>query len=382
MSASRLHGSSYLRIRNLSHRYGETVALKTVSLDADKSEIVALLGPSGSGKSTLLAAIAGIVHPEAGEIVVGGRSLLGDPPEARGLGMVFQDYALWPHMTVAQNIAFPLRARGCRSREIGDKVQKALQRVGLDGFENRRPHQLSGGQQQRVALARAVVAEVQLLLLDEPLSALDPATRSIVRGELAETLRKLDLTTVIVTHDREEAFEMADRIAVLVDGQLQQYAAPQEIYERPANITVARFMGVNVLAVEALGENAVRLAGEFGALEVAAPNGGPPSHVAIAPERTVVVGDRWGLKNVLEGTVLKTQYRGGDYRLQLQVGAAQSGQIIEARSKSLPQGGTVFVHLPLDALHAISRSLARSESVTVNEAAVAGLLTVLKEKPA
>ena len=164
---------------------------------------MALLGPSGSGKSTLLAAIAGIVKPHAGEILVDGRNLLDLPTEARGLGMVFQDYALWPHMTVAQNVAFPLRARKYPSRAISDRVDGALKRVGLQGFELRRPHQLSGGQQQRVALARAIAAETQLLLLDEPLSALDPATRSSVRGELAEILRKLDLTTIIVTHDRE-----------------------------------------------------------------------------------------------------------------------------------------------------------------------------------
>src|SRR5918999_2611715 len=163
MVLSRSPALAFLAIENVTHRYGQKAALKNVSLQAQKSDIVALLGPSGSGKSTLLAAIAGIIRPSAGRITVGGQNLLDLPPEARGLGMVFQDYALWPHMTVAQNVAFPLRSRGYPPREINARVEEALKRVGLHGFERRRPHELSGGQQQRVALARAVVAETQLL---------------------------------------------------------------------------------------------------------------------------------------------------------------------------------------------------------------------------
>ena len=180
---------SFLEIKNVSHSYGRKPALQHVSLEARKSEVLALLGPSGSGKSTLLAAVAGMVKPNKGKILLGGRNLLELPPEQRGLGMVFQDFALWPHMTVAQNVAFPLRVRKCSPTEIANRTDKALARVGLAGFAGRRPHELSGGQQQRVALARAVVAETELLLLDEPLSALDPATRSSVRSELADILR-------------------------------------------------------------------------------------------------------------------------------------------------------------------------------------------------
>ena len=166
---------SFLAIESVSHHYGQKSALRNVSLDARQSEVLALLGPSGSGKSTLLAAIAGIVKPSEGKIWLAGSNLLELSPESRGLGMVFQDFALWPHMTVAQNVAFPLQARKSAPGEIPGRVERALARVGLQGFEARRPHELSGGQQQRVALARAVVAETQLLLLDEPLSALDPA---------------------------------------------------------------------------------------------------------------------------------------------------------------------------------------------------------------
>jgi ABC-type Fe3+/spermidine/putrescine transport system ATPase subunit len=246
MSKSRDADPAFLVLQNICHRYGDKLALDNVSLEVRKSEIVALLGPSGSGKSTLLNAIAGIVKPSQGRIVVDGRELSQLPPEARQLGMVFQDYALWSHMTVSENVAFPLRVRKRPRQEISARMTNALQRLGLQDFAARRPQQLSGGQQQRVALARAVVAEAQLLLLDEPLSALDPATRLSVRGELAEILRKLDLTTIIVTHDRDEAFELADRVAILVEGRIQQYATPQEVYEQPSNLAVARFMGANL----------------------------------------------------------------------------------------------------------------------------------------
>jgi ABC-type Fe3+/spermidine/putrescine transport system ATPase subunit len=374
--------ASYLEIRNLSHRYEKKLALQSVSLNAAKSEILALLGPSGSGKSTLLAAMAGIVKPEDGEILVSGRNLLDLPPEARGLGMVFQDYALWPHMTVAQNIAFPLRARGYRSPEIKIQVENALRRVGLEGFQGRRPHELSGGQQQRVALARAIVAEVQLLLLDEPLSALDPATRATIRAELAEILRRLNLTTVIVTHDREEAFELADRVAVLVEGQIQQHAAPEEIYERPANVTVARFMGVNVLSVQAVGESRAQLSGGNGQLDVPAHAGDELSLIAIVPERTAIVDDPAGMENVVAAHLLKTQYRGGDYRLQVRVGGTHDGQIIEARSKTAPVGESLYVHLPVEAIHIIPPSRKLAVPLELSEPAAPEVLTALKEESA
>ncbi len=286
---------SFLEIKNVSHSYGRKPALQHVSLEARKSEVLALLGPSGSGKSTLLAAVAGMVKPNKGKILLGGRNLLELPPEQRGLGMVFQDFALWPHMTVAQNVAFPLRVRKCSPTEIANRTDKALARVGLAGFAGRRPHELSGGQQQRVALARAVVAETELLLLDEPLSALDPATRSSVRSELADILRTLDLTTIIVTHDREEAFELADRIAVLINGQIQQHAKPEEVYERPVNLAVARFMGANVLTVRSLGNGGAELT-DAGAqrLNIARTIHPGPAHLAIVPEQVRITENLFG----------------------------------------------------------------------------------------
>jgi ABC-type Fe3+/spermidine/putrescine transport system ATPase subunit len=376
MSSFNLQVSPYLQINNISHRYDQKLALKDVCLNVAQSEILALLGPSGSGKSTLLAAIAGIVQPDKGEIVLGGRKLLDLAPEARGLGMVFQDYALWPHMTVAQNVAFPLRARKYPSRAINDGVGEALRRVGLQGFEPRRTQQLSGGQQQRVALARAIAAETELLLLDEPLSALDPATRSSVRAELADILRQLNLTTIIVTHDREEAFELADRIAVLVEGEIQQHAECQDIYERPVNITVARFMGVNLLSLEALPDDQAQLSQRLQQVRAA----DPAAHLAIPPERTWITNDPAGLINVVRGRLIKSQYRGGEYRLQVNVGTDGAGQIIEARSKTAPVEQSLYVHLPDESIHVISRATPDAKGIETKQPSATQAFARLEEE--
>jgi ABC-type Fe3+/spermidine/putrescine transport system ATPase subunit len=357
MHFSQPRSQSFLEIRNIFHSYGKTPALQNVSLQVQKSEVLALLGPSGSGKSSLLSVIAGIVKPAAGQILVDGRDLLQLPPEARGLGMVFQDFALWPHMTVAQNVAFPLRVRSSTANIVEERTEEALNRVGLEGFARRRPHELSGGQQQRVALARAVIAETRLLLLDEPLSALDPATRSDVRAELAGILRELNLTTIIVTHDREEAFELADRIAVLIDGKIQQHATPEDVYERPANALVAGFMRVNLLAVQLRSEGRAELKGNPPRrLELPYRAGEGPGYLVIVPEKTRIADNRFGRSNVLQAKLLGVQYRGGEYRVQVRVGETEDGQVIEARSSESPRGDWLFVQLPSDALHVIKQS--------------------------
>jgi putative spermidine/putrescine transport system ATP-binding protein len=374
---------SFLEIKNISHSYNRNKpALQNVSLAAQKTEVLALLGPSGSGKSTLLAAIAGMITPSAGEILLGGRNLLDFPPESRGLGMVFQDFALWPHMTVAQNVAFPLRVRGCAPTEVANRTENALARVGLSGFAARRPHQLSGGQQQRVALARAVVAETELLLLDEPLSALDPATRSSIRTELADILRNLNLTTIIVTHDREEAFDLAHRIAVLVDGQIQQHSKPEEAYERPVNLTVARFMGANVLSIRAHGDCSAEV-NDSGAQRLELPRlvREGPAHVVIVPEQ-VQLTDQSGAKNTLRGHLVRCQYRGGEYRLRVRVGDLPTGQAIEAQSKQAPREENLFVQLPVEALHVIEEAPRAAGTAALNEVGGNLQLTNLKEKVA
>ncbi|HLN87751.1 MAG TPA: ABC transporter ATP-binding protein [Candidatus Limnocylindrales bacterium] len=372
---------SFLEIKNITHLYGQKPALQNVSLEAHKSEVLALLGPSGSGKSTLLAVIAGIVQSSAGKVLINGRNLLDLPPEFRGLGMVFQDFALWPHMTVFENVGFPLRVRKTAPGEIKLRAEDALQRVGLTGFESRRPHQLSGGQQQRVALARAVVAEAQLLLLDEPLSALDPATRSTVRSELCEILRKLDLTTIIVTHDREEAFELADRIAVLVDGQIQQHAIPEEVYERPANLTVARFMGANILKARILSEGSAELNdGAHTRLKLNPSNCKGPVHLTIVPEKTLVVDNPSGVANVVPARLLRSQYRGGEYRLQVKIGDRETGQIVEARSRDKPRGDWLSVCLSIEAIHVIQEWTAGAPLTAASQIVTNCQLTKLQEE--
>jgi ABC-type Fe3+/spermidine/putrescine transport system ATPase subunit len=382
MADAEVQSAAFLEIKNVSHLYGRKPALQSVSLNAQKSEVLALLGPSGSGKSTLLAAIAGMVKPKEGKILLGGRNLLDLPPEARGLGMVFQDFALWPHMTVAQNIGFPLRVRGCGPTEVANRTEKALARVGLSGFAGRRPQELSGGQQQRVALARAVVAETELLLLDEPLSALDPATRSSVRAELADILQKLNLTTIIVTHDREEAFELADRVAILVDGKIHQHSKPAEAYEHPVNLTVARFMGANVLSVRANGDCSAELINGAQRLELPRIVREGPAHIAIVPEQLRLTEDSTGLKNVLRGHLVRCQYRGGEYRLRLRLGNPQTGQMVEARAKDAPREDNLFIQLPVEFIHVIEETPIAETGTSVCRSVSSVELTKLKEKTA
>jgi ABC-type Fe3+/spermidine/putrescine transport system ATPase subunit len=238
---------SELSIDGVGKRFGEgaqaKVVLDGVSFRAPKGEIVALLGPSGSGKTTLLRIVAGFESADAGEIRWGGERIDRLPPEKRDFGMVFQHYALFPHMSVGENVAFGLEARHVPKREIAGRVAAALARVDLAGFEKRRVGEISGGQQQRVALARALAPEPRVLLLDEPLSNLDPTLRERTRRELAETLRRIGITTLLVTHEQEEAFDLGDRVALLHRGRLDQIDTPQALYREPATRFVASFMG-------------------------------------------------------------------------------------------------------------------------------------------
>jgi ABC-type Fe3+/spermidine/putrescine transport system ATPase subunit len=270
--------------------------------------------------------------------------------------------------------------RRCAPVEVANRTEKALARVGLSGFAERRPHELSGGQQQRVALARAVVAETELLLLDEPLSALDPATRASVRSELADILRNLNLTTIIVTHDREEAFELADRIAVLVDGQIQQHSRPQDAYERPVNLTVARFMGANVISVRARSDGSAQLNDDSAQrLELPRVAGEGLAHIVIVPEQIRVTDVQSGSKNVLRGQVLRCQYRGGEYRIRVRIGDPQTGQIVDARSKDAPREETLFIQFPIDAIHVIEEASRADPKTAINQTLGNIELTKLQE---
>jgi iron(III) transport system ATP-binding protein len=232
-----------LRISGLQKAFGNHVVIDGIDLEVEPGEFVALLGPSGSGKTTMLRLVAGFEDADAGEIRLANRILVHDgisvPPERRKIGMVFQDYALFPHLSVRQNVAFGLP----RGKQRNDQVEAVLQRVGLGPWIDQMPHFLSGGQQQRVALARALAPNPSIVMLDEPFSNLDPALRMQVRADVRQILRDAGVTAVLVTHDQEEALSIADRIAVLFDGRIAQYAAPEDIYDRPATREVAAFVG-------------------------------------------------------------------------------------------------------------------------------------------
>jgi iron(III) transport system ATP-binding protein len=236
-----------LSLKNISKRYNTTQAVAEVSLGVERGEFFGLLGPSGCGKTTTLRMIAGLEKPDTGSIAFDATEITNQPPERRGFGMVFQNYALFPHLNVFENVAFGLRARHMPSGEIGDRVTSALGLVQLPGYEKRRVDELSGGQQQRVAIARAIAIEPALLLFDEPLSNLDVALREETRSELRELVTRLGLTAVYVTHDQEEAFALCDRIAVMVGGRILQTDKPRDLYQQPAQVSVARFLGRNNL---------------------------------------------------------------------------------------------------------------------------------------
>jgi len=233
----------FLILEGLDKSFGSQAVLRNLSLEVNAGEVLALLGPSGSGKTTALRLIAGFEAPDRGKILVGGEDVTALPPEKRHFGMVFQHYALFPHLNVRENVAFGLAGRKLSREETARKVADALALVELPGFEARRVGEISGGQQQRIALARALAPEPRVLLLDEPLSNLDPTLRERTRRELLRAVRRVGITTVLVTHEQEEAFHLGNRVAVLHGGVLHQVAAPEELYERPATRFVAGFVG-------------------------------------------------------------------------------------------------------------------------------------------
>jgi putative spermidine/putrescine transport system ATP-binding protein len=240
-----------IEFRHVRKTYGEVAALHDFSLSIAEGEFLTILGSSGSGKSTVLNALAGFAPATSGDILIAGQSITDRPPEKRNLGLVFQTYSLFPHMTVAQNIAFPLRMRGVSRRDIAEKVGRALRIVRLEPYADRMPKALSGGQQQRVAFARAIVFEPPVLLMDEPLGALDLKLREALQYEIKEIQHQLGCTVVYVTHDQREALAMSDRIVVLRDGRTEQVGSPIEMYDRPCSRFVAQFIGqTNLLRAE------------------------------------------------------------------------------------------------------------------------------------
>ncbi len=321
-----------LELRAVRKTFGRTVAVDGIDLTVDRSEFVALLGPSGCGKTTTLRVVAGFEPPDAGEVLIRQRNITDLPPYRRDIGIVFQSYALFPHMTVFDNVAYGLRRRGVARAEIQRKVGAVLDMTQLQRFAGRYPRQLSGGQQQRVAVARAIVIQPSVLLLDEPLSNLDAKLREEMRGELRRLQQRLEIATIFVTHDQDEALSMATRVAVMHDGHIEQIGTPEEIYDRPRTRFVATFIGgCNFLegrVVEA-GGRTVRLAVGSLALTAAAPAGGTSTGVAgtlsVRPENARLLAYDQGAPvdaNAVPGIIDEVTYLGASrqYRVGLNGG--------------------------------------------------------------
>src|SRR5918999_1431164 len=272
-----------LSLTNISRSFGSTRAVDDVSLDVEQGEFFGLLGPSGCGKTTTLRMIAGLEKPDAGSIRFQNRDITNLPAERRGFGMVFQNYALFPHLNVFENVAFGLRARHATKSKMNDRVNNALELVQLPGYDKRAVDELSGGQQQRVAIARAIAIEPALLLFDEPLSNLDVSLREETRSELRELVTRLGLTAVYVTHDQEEAYALCDRISVMVGGRLMQSGEPRELYERPSDLAVARFLGRNNLIKVMRLSSSNANEGEFKTLDGGHTLRLPVKHEALSP---------------------------------------------------------------------------------------------------
>ncbi|WP_353192264.1 ABC transporter ATP-binding protein [Pandoraea pnomenusa] len=315
-------------LRGLRKQYGNAAAVTDFSLEIGEGELVAFLGPSGCGKTTTLRMVAGFVEPTAGEIWIGGKEVSRLPPHRRNTGMVFQRYALFPHMTVAENVAFGLEMRRVSSAERATRIREALDMVRLSQLADRYPRQLSGGQQQRVAIARALAIRPDVFLLDEPLSNLDAKLRTEVREEIRALQRRLGLTTIFVTHDQEEALAIADRLAVMHDGCVQQIGTADALYERPANPFVANFLGkMNFLAGQMHDGHFVTAKGERLALAGATPDA---RTLGIRPERLRLTDAPAHDETAVPVTVDQTIYL---------------GSTLELRLKS-PQGETLVAHVP------------------------------------
>lgn len=336
-----------ITLKGISKTYGPVTALHPTNLSVEKGEFLTLLGPSGSGKTTLLNLIAGATGPTTGTILLDGRDITGMPPRERGIGMVFQNYALMPHMSVFDNVAYPLRVRRLSAKAIDAKVTEALERVGLRGFENRKPRQLSGGQQQRVGIARCIVYSPSIIMMDEPLGALDKNLREQMQGEIKRLHKDLGTTLIYVTHDQEEALNMSDRICLMSTGQIAQLGTPDELYFRPQSRFVAEFIGEsNLIAGRVSGGGRMAIAGNA---SIAVPGGawaeGSDLLVMVRPERiriagiegTVAEGD-----NVLSGDIVSVSFIGGITRLTVRTenGLAITAKMMSERAESRLNPGT------------------------------------------
>ena len=305
-----------VEVRSIAKNYGSVPVLTDISTDFTQGSFTSLLGPSGSGKTTLLRIIAGFIIPDQGNVAIGGNDVTRIPVWARNIGMVFQSYALFPHMTVNENVAFGLARRGIKGEASRKQVERALELVRLPGFGDRKPKQLSGGQQQRVALARAIVTKPSVLLLDEPLSALDRRLRQEMQVELIRIQKESGLTTIFVTHDQEEALTLSDKVAILDRGRIVQIGAPTEVYERPKTRFAAEFLGDTNFLTGTVVAGGIRLAnGSTVAVDAPLPATGSEATVAVRPEKIVIRDAARGGKdtdrsNRVSATISSSVYAG------------------------------------------------------------------------
>ena len=349
---------SYLRIRHLTKKFGEFTALADISLDVREGEFVCFLGPSGCGKTTLLRAIAGLDIQTTGTVEQAGADISALPPSERDFGIVFQSYALFPNMTVARNVAYGLESQRRSRAEVQDRVRELLDLVGLPDQGDKYPAQLSGGQQQRIALARAIAMSPGLLLLDEPLSALDAKVRARLRYEVKALQRRLGITTIMVTHDQEEALTMADRIVVMNHGVIEQVGSPTGIYRQPASMFVADFIGtMNFIAAEVTGDSGVRVGKLALACDASDFSAGERVTVAIRPEDIALEGtestDVANHGTAIEATVDYLEFLGSFVR----AGLASAGDrllldlpIAQVHRFEVQEGSTVRAVVPRDAV--------------------------------
>jgi putative spermidine/putrescine transport system ATP-binding protein len=337
-----------VRLEGLSRHYGPVVALDRLDLTLRPGELVALLGPSGCGETTTLRLLAGLEDADGGRVVVGGRDITRVPANKRDMGMVFQAYSLFPHMTVRQNVAFGLRLRRVGAAERDQRALDMLDLVGLAEQASRYPHQLSGGQQQRVALARALAIEPQVLLLDEPLSALDAKVRAQLRDQIRRIQLEVGITTLFVTHDQEEALAIADRVGVMREGHIEQLAPPTEVYARPATSFVAEFVGLsNRLSGEVRGGSVIVRGFTLPLVERETPDGQVVA--LVRPEAVTLASHDAPESGLLVGTVIAVTFLGATSRVTVDLGDATIlAQLSTADAAALPAGSRVALTIRPD----------------------------------
>jgi spermidine/putrescine transport system ATP-binding protein len=358
----------HVQLIDLEKRFGEVEALRGISLNIPPGEFYSLLGPSGCGKTTTLRMIAGFERPTAGQILLDGKDMSNTPPHKRNVNTVFQSYALFPHLSVARNVAFGLRFQKTGKEETRERVTRALSLVELKGYEERKPSQLSGGQQQRVALARALILDPSVLLLDEPLGALDAKLRKSLQIELKALQERIGITFIYVTHDQEEALTMSDRLAVMSEGRIEQEGPPKQVYEEPESIYVADFLGVsNVLDGEALGRGSTggcRV--KLGDFEMVAGRGSADLvgavKMVLRPERVVIHPHGTTDQNCIPAMVERVVYVGPVLQVLLRLAHGDPMQALVTNTGdelALAQGAPVAVQLPSDALRVLHDTGAR-----------------------